>query len=60
MNYGGMWKRRFEKDDRKIPVEGERAGVEEREREVVEVGGERVEKVMGRLSRLNEGLVGLV
>ncbi|KAI4613503.1 uncharacterized protein J4E87_009804 [Alternaria ethzedia] len=66
VNYRGMWKRRFEKVERKGVVEGgmggveEKAGVEGKEKGVVSVVGERVKKVRGRLGRLNESLVGLV
>ncbi|KAI4910581.1 hypothetical protein J4E85_011398 [Alternaria conjuncta] len=67
VNYRGMWKRRFEKDvkkaERKGVVESEMVGGEEvegKEKGEVSVVGERVEKVRGRLGRLNEGLMGLV
>ena len=63
VNYRGMWKRRFEKKEkagRKGGVEGDKGGVGGKEKEVVVVVGERVEKVRGRLSRLNVELVGLV
>ncbi|KAI4637112.1 hypothetical protein J4E93_010628 [Alternaria ventricosa] len=66
VNYRGMWRRRFEKAGRKGAVEGgmggveEKAGVEGKEKGGASVVGERVEKVRGRLSRLNESLVGLV
>ncbi|KAH6869958.1 hypothetical protein BKA58DRAFT_360295 [Alternaria rosae] len=53
VNYRGMWKRKFEKEARKVQME-------EKESKVVEIRGERVEKVRGRLGRLNEGLEGLV
>ncbi|KAI4673777.1 uncharacterized protein J4E84_010922 [Alternaria hordeiaustralica] len=67
VNYRGMWKRRWEKKEK--AEKAERKGVVEEKGEVegkekekggASVVGERVEKVRGRLARLNEGLVGLV
>ena len=67
VNYRGMWKRRWEKKEKAerkgvVVVDGGKGGVEGKEKEkgVVGVVGERVEKVRGRLRRLNESLVGLV
>jgi hypothetical protein len=60
VNYVGMWKRRFEKEDSKKTreVESEK-DVELKEVPKVEVVEDRPEKVRGRLNRLNAGLVSL-
>lgn len=60
VNYVGMWKRRFEKEDSKKmrEVESEK-DVELKEVPKVEVMEDRLEKVRGRLNRLNVGLVSL-
>jgi hypothetical protein len=60
VNYVGMWKRRFEKEDSKKmrEVESEK-DVELKEVPKVEVVEDRLEKARGRLNRLNVGLVSL-
>jgi hypothetical protein len=60
VNYMGMWRRRFEKEDSKKmrEVESEKE-VELKEMPKVEVVEDRLEKVRGRLNRLNAGLVSL-
>jgi hypothetical protein len=58
VNYVGMWKKRFGKEDERVMragVEVEMGKREEEESLVVEASGERMEKVRGRLARLNNG-----
>ncbi|KAG9185781.1 hypothetical protein G6011_07112 [Alternaria panax] len=62
VNYVGMWKRRFAKEDDKKKAKGLEEDVESGEKmlgteAVVNGGGERVVKVKRRLAKLNEGLM---
>lgn len=51
VNYVGMWKRRFEKEDAKAAKEAQRRAVEE---EAVREATEKRERILGRLKALNE------
>lgn len=60
VNYTGMWRKRFEKEDNKKMREVEsKKDVELKEVPKGEAVEDRVEKVRGRLNRLNAGLMSL-
>ncbi|KAL1792284.1 hypothetical protein ACET3X_008791 [Alternaria dauci] len=61
VNYVGMWRRRFDKEDsrKRREAEGARDVAELEQIPEGKVGGDRVKEVRARLSRLNAGLMSL-